>query len=247
MEPLQLREVLMFALALAMVVVAVALASDQIQTLPGCNSTCGNIQIPYPFGVGNSSTQPQQPCYLEPKFHLVCNNSNSNLLWSNLIVLSINGIAHQMDLSFWVARFCNDSYDNNPWIRTADFSVSRKENKFLTVDIPPRMRRISSVQAATFSNSTRDCSYSFLAKHNSYDFSTSHLQSFPYKTLPLVVDWTVGEQNCSRFESSRNEYACKDHSHCNDTDTDIGYRCTCDHGYQGNPYLGCTVKLRYAL
>ncbi|KAL2318392.1 hypothetical protein Fmac_032268 [Flemingia macrophylla] len=286
MEPLQLREVLMFALGLAMVVVAVALAPDQNQTLPGCNSTCGNIQIPYPFGVGNSSTQPQQPCYLEPKFHLVCNNSNSNLLWADLTVLSINVQAHQMDVMFWVARFCNDSDYNNPWITTAAFSISRNKNKFLTVgcdsygilnsnyenrtystgcltkcygnnveiidngtcsgigccqvDIPPRMRRISSIQAATFSNSTRDCSYSFLAKHNSYNFSISHLQSFPYVTLPLVVDWTVGERNCSRFESSRNEYACKDHSHCNDTDTDIGYRCTCDHGYQGNPYLGCT-------
>ncbi|KAL2318393.1 hypothetical protein Fmac_032269 [Flemingia macrophylla] len=284
MEPLQLREVLMFALALVMVVVAVALAPDQIQTLPGCNSTCGNIQIPYPFGVGNSSTQPQQPCSLEPKFDLVCNNSNSNLLWGDLTVLSINVQAHQMDVMFWVAGFCNDSDYNNPWITTADFSISRKENKFLTVgcdsygllnsnydnrtystgcltkcygnnveidngtcsgigccqvDIPPRMRNIT-IAAEAFSNSTRDCSHSFVVKQDSYNFSTSHLQSFPYETLPLVLDWTVGERNCRSFESSRSEYACKDHSYCNDTDTDIGYRCTCDSGYQGNPYLGCT-------
>ncbi|KAL2318409.1 hypothetical protein Fmac_032285 [Flemingia macrophylla] len=215
MEPL-LREVLIFALALVMVVVAVALAADQIQTLPGCNSTFGNIQIPYPFGVG---------------MQLIYTTSTTLFLGAQI--------------SSW---FCNDSDYNNPWITTAAFSISRNENKFLTVgcdsygllnsnyenrtystgcltkcygnnveidngtcsgigccqvDIPPRIRRIISLEAATFSNSTRDCSYSFLAKHNSYNFSTSHLQSFPYETLPLVLDWTVGERNCSSLESSR--------------------------------------------
>ncbi|KAL2318412.1 hypothetical protein Fmac_032288 [Flemingia macrophylla] len=284
MEPLQLREVLMVALALAMVVVAVALAPDQIQTLPGCNSTCGNIQIPYPFGVGNSSTQPQQPCFLEPDLELVCNNSE--LKSGDFTISSISVTAHQMNVMFWVALFCNDSYYYDTWITTpAGFSISRNENKFLTVgrdsygylnsnfdnrtystgcltkcygnnveidngtcsgigccqvDIPPRLRRISSVQAYTFSNSTPDCSYSFVAKQDSYTFSTSHLRSFPYETLPLVLDWTVGDKKCSDLESGRAEYACKENSHCNDTDTDIGYRCTCDRGYQGNPYLGCT-------
>ncbi|KAL2318397.1 hypothetical protein Fmac_032273 [Flemingia macrophylla] len=280
MEELQLRQVLEFALALAMVVVA---AADQLQTLPGCTSTCGGIEIPYPFGVGNSSTHPQQPCYLEPNFKLVCKN-DSNLIWAvNIQVLSINVTTHQMDASFWVARFCNDSNDNLPSMQTGTFSISRTENKFRTVgcdglgyltgsydndtfatgcvtqcdgeefkfdngkcsgvgccqvDIPPRMRNINISAFNIGSNFTHhwgNCSYSFVAKQDSYEFSSAHLQSFPDETLPLVLDWTVGERNCSS-----GEHACKEHSHCNDTDTDIGYRCTCDHGYQGNPYLGCT-------
>ncbi|KAL2318391.1 hypothetical protein Fmac_032267 [Flemingia macrophylla] len=280
MEHFQFHRVFMFASALAMVVVAIA--ADQLQTLPGCTSTCGDTQIPYPFGVGNSSTQPQQPCSLNPNFDLVCNNST--LLLGNITVLSINIQAHQMDVMFWVARFCNDSNNNNPWMTIADFSISRNENKFLTVgcdsvgllnsnydnktystgcltrcygnnveidngtcsgigccqvDIPPRMRDIN-VEAFPYSDSSRDCSYSFVAKHGSYNFSTTHLRSFPYETLPLVLDWTVGDKKCSDLESGRGEYACKENSHCNDTDTNFGYRCTCDDGYEGNPYLGCT-------
>ncbi|XP_020225386.1 putative wall-associated receptor kinase-like 16 [Cajanus cajan] len=263
--------------------VVVAAAPDE--TLPGCTSTCGDIKVPYPFGIGYSSTHDQQPCFLEPSFNLVCNNSN--LIWGNVTVLNISVEAHHMDVMFWVARFCNDSNDNIPWMTTASFSISRSQNKFLTVgcdgygllnsfydnntystgcltrcygndmeidngtcsgigccqvDIPPRMRDIS-VEAFLFSNSTRDwgmCSYSFVAKHDSYKFSTTDLQNFTYETLPLVLDWTVGDKKCSGFESNRGEYACKENSHCNDTDTDFGYRCTCDDGYEGNPYLGCT-------
>ncbi|XP_029128991.1 putative wall-associated receptor kinase-like 16 [Cajanus cajan] len=168
----------------------------------------------------------------------------------------------------------------------ATFSISRTENKFLTVgndsygylnsvfndetystgcltrfydndvgidygtcsgigccqvEIPPRMRNIS-IEALNFPDSTnyQGCTYSFVVKQGSYSFSTSHLTSFPNKTLPLVLDWSLGENNCTSFESNRGEYACKENSHCNDTDTDFGYRCTCDHGYEGNPYLGCT-------
>ncbi|KAL2318395.1 hypothetical protein Fmac_032271 [Flemingia macrophylla] len=212
----------MFALALAMVVVAVALPPDQIQTLPGCNSTCGNIQIPYPFGVGNSSTQPQQPCSLEPDFNLVCNNSN--LEWGNISVLSINVTAHQMDVSFWVAVYgiLDSNYDEKTY-STGCLTRCYGNNVEIDngtcsgigccqVDIPPRMRNIT-IAAETFSNSTRDCSHSFVVKQDS---------------------------KCSDWESRRGEYECKENSHCNDTDTDIGYRCTCDDGYEGNPYLGCT-------
>ncbi|KAI3493194.1 hypothetical protein L1887_42155 [Cichorium endivia] len=53
--------------------------------------------------------------------------------------------------------------------------------------------------------------------------------------VPIIVDWVVGgKESCSQATS------CKGNTSCNEVDTG-GHRCSCDKGYEGNPYLdpGC--------
>lgn len=105
------------------------------------------------------------------------------------------------------------------------------------VDIPPQMRNIT-IEADVFPNSTKDwgnCSYSFVVKDGFYNFYATHIRNFPYETLPLVLDWSVGEKNCKESERGV-DYACRNNSYCDDKDYDYGYRCMCNHGYEGNPY-----------
>ena len=47
---------------------SVRTAESQLMTVPGCESSCGGIDIPYPFGE-------KEGCYLEERFKIVCNSS----------------------------------------------------------------------------------------------------------------------------------------------------------------------------
>lgn len=57
-----------------------------------------------------------------------------------------------------------------------------------------------------------------------------------------LLDPPIGNLNCKEAQNSSG-YACQANSHCVDSETRLGgYRCRCNDGYEGNPYLspGCT-------
>ncbi|KAK2453245.1 putative wall-associated receptor kinase [Trifolium repens] len=247
-------------------------------SLPGCKNKCGNVTIPYPFGISESSIPNQGTCYLESKFELKCEN-DTKLIWGDMQVYNINILEGELELTTFVSGYCNSTHSNQPTLQlsSSGFSVSSTENKFITVgcdtygfidsidnnetyttgcltrcngnrnkiengtcsgigccqaEIPNMMRNIS-VNVFEFPNSTESygCSYSFVVKDGSYNFSVSHLDYFPYDKLPLILDWSVAK-SCKE-----DDYACRKNSDCVDVDNiGFGYHCKCKEGYEGNPY-----------
>ncbi|AEE29412.1 wall associated kinase-like 2 [Arabidopsis thaliana] len=57
-----------------------------------CNRVCGEISIPFPFGIGGKD------CYLNPWYEVVCNSTNSVPFLSRinreLVNISLNGVVH---------------------------------------------------------------------------------------------------------------------------------------------------------
>jgi hypothetical protein len=100
---------------------------------PGCRETCGNLTIPYPFGIGSG-------CYYQQGFDVSCEDNRTFLRNSSsrMEIYNISLLQGQVRVSTLIASKCY--YDEN---RTTDgwssartgrfFTISSKANKFTAI------------------------------------------------------------------------------------------------------------------
>ena len=107
-------------------------ASEAPTAKERCPKKCGNITIPFPFGVGTG-------CYINKWFEVVCTNRNNNtvplLKRINLEVISIDedGVLDvKLPITFWN---CNDrkTPQNKANLEGSPFAFSEHDNKFIAV------------------------------------------------------------------------------------------------------------------
>ncbi|PIN23575.1 Serine/threonine protein kinase [Handroanthus impetiginosus] len=101
----------------------------------------------------------------------------------------------------------------------------------------------------TYISSFDQCGYAFVGEEERFNFrgasdlSDANFTQRVLNTVPIVLDWAIGNLTCAEVKNSK-DYACKaNNSSCINSDTGLGgYRCSCNKGYEGNPYLdpaGC--------
>ncbi|XP_028118160.1 putative wall-associated receptor kinase-like 16 [Camellia sinensis] len=272
-------------------VVGAILAPVASLSKPDCSGSCGNLNIPFPFG-----TSPD--CYLDDSFLITCNSTDYNppkpFLWqSNLEVLnlSLDGL---MSVSSFVARDCfNKSgaiIDVTASLTLPNFFISSTHNKFVAVGCDtvavvegsrgqnyatacvslcngldsvengtcsgigccknsiPKEARDFAVSVGSLKNHSQvldfnPCGYAFVVEEDAFNFSTLDLKDLQSReTVPVVLDWAVGNQTCQEALANISSYACKAmNSECYNASNGPGYLCRCSLGYQGNPYVidGC--------
>ncbi|XP_021816237.1 wall-associated receptor kinase-like 6 [Prunus avium] len=79
---------------------------------PNCKDKCGNLTIPYPFGIGHG-------CYSRPEFSITCKESNDEsepttprLMETRMIVTNISLEAGDLEIMQLVNRDCYDAQGN---------------------------------------------------------------------------------------------------------------------------------------
>ncbi|KAK6120246.1 hypothetical protein DH2020_045937 [Rehmannia glutinosa] len=269
-----------------------------IITKPGCPSKCGDLTVPYPFGIG-----PGSGCAIEERFELNCTTTAFDpprAYTGNIQIYEISD--NQMRVSNVVARRCYDritgavvltnsassNITGTPYsyselnkftlIGCDDFTLvsgsggrsftsgcislcSRSEDVIdgycsgigcCQTSLPKGFQYywtdLRSLRNHTLVSSFNPCSYAFFGEGKRFgfrgesDLSDPNFMDRVMTTVPIVLDWAIGNLTCAEVEGT-GDYACKGNSLCVDSGTGMaGYRCRCNKGYEGNPYLdpGCT-------
>ncbi|KAG1363286.1 wall-associated receptor kinase 2-like [Cocos nucifera] len=100
-------------------------------SLPGCQAKCGNVCIPYPFGIGEG-------CFVEG-FDITCNDSVPYVGNDNVTVVRIDLTEGQLVINQYKAFDCyskdgKNRTHNNPFIRIAGLPYKFSDrNKFVSV------------------------------------------------------------------------------------------------------------------
>ncbi|CAM8981140.1 unnamed protein product [Rhodiola kirilowii] len=103
-------------------------AANVPMAMPNCPETCGNFNISYPFGMGNSN------CYLNPWFEITCNNTSVPRPFLSKFNLEVLDFGFYMVVNHPVYSTCRDGISwNSTDLRDSPFFFSSIKNTFVTV------------------------------------------------------------------------------------------------------------------
>ncbi|KAJ9178639.1 hypothetical protein P3X46_010507 [Hevea brasiliensis] len=280
-------------------------ATGSPDAVSGCPDTCGNVHVPYPFGINFTSEISYPRCALNnSEFMFICNstyNPPQLFFGENMPIHHISVEEGTISVKIYAAYNCYNnrglfaSFSQSISLGNGLFRFSDSRNKLTVVgcdtlalmedatetfgsgclswcetdmtlqgscsgfgccqtSIPKSLKTLNISLSSSTKHSRvlqfNPCDFAFLSDERTYNVSSLQLSYNPYSsatenfvTSDVVIEWVVREETCevARSSSNPNGYACGDNSKCLYSVNGQGYRCLCNDGFTGNPYLpqGC--------
>ncbi|KAF2301569.1 hypothetical protein GH714_026494 [Hevea brasiliensis] len=224
-----------FSLAL-LLSIELAIAAPPMSK-PNCKDHCGNISIPYPFGMGVG-------CYFdewESDEPINLTGSPFYIYRGNLfIAVGCNTRALLTDeplLRAGCESRCHGQKDIDWGEMLPKLSTIDSDGMFYTgsdcngtdccrIKLTSKTQVFNPILKAIDGNrSTDGCKMAFLGVDGTLDFS--------FVQFPMLLYWTINSPLMKAVDGET--FSC-----WNYTVIESGISCQCKEGYEGNPYIGCT-------
>ncbi|KAJ6765730.1 hypothetical protein OIU79_021837 [Salix purpurea] len=223
---------------------------------PGCQEKCGNVSVPYPFGILEPS------CAMNDNFFLNC-TSNNELLFGNMPISDISQQEGTVTVGIYAAFNCytktgieTDSFSQSMTL-AGPFMLSHTRNIFTATgcDTFAEVTNSESTYGAACLSLCTEYVEMSDANPCSADTRSLKISDWQLSRTPkygkdayatdVVIEWVVKNETCEQAKADASAYACGTNANCTYPESGQGYRCSCNEGFQGNPYLqeGCQGKL----
>ncbi|GMN45943.1 hypothetical protein TIFTF001_015132 [Ficus carica] len=249
----------------------IAAVSEAPMAKENCQERCGNITVPFPFGIGKG-------CYIDEWFEVVCVNGNNSanpvpvLKRVNMELLRINLYGYldaKFPITFWNCSDRKTQLQNIPNLQGSPFVFSYDDSMFTSVGcgataVISTEGQDGSIQVAGCSSScTSWCQTSIPTNLQAFnisfldkEFGISEKADCRYAFLvnqTWLSEPSVGNLS-SLYEmtdvpvvlkwglNSSNPPCMKPGTYYGNES--LGHICRCEDGFDGNPYLpnGCQGK-----
>nr|TKR85905.1 hypothetical protein D5086_0000245260 [Populus alba] len=284
-----------FLLMMSLLLCPVAASTASPDVKPGCQDNCGDVSVPYPFGILERS------CAMNKHFFLNCSSEadgQRQLLIGNIPVRKISALNGTVTVGIYTAFDCyNETARNRSkssvTLGSGPFMFSDTQNVFTAIgcdtsaqvinkdrtygaaclsictenvnmsdgnpcsgsgccqtSIPKGLKSLN-ISTSSYNNHTNvsdfnPCGIAFLVDRSSLKLSDWPLSRKPkdgddaYRT-DTVIEWVVKNETCEQAKANQSAYACGTNANCTYPEIGQGYRCLCNEGFEGNPYLqeGC--------
>ncbi|KAL5728313.1 hypothetical protein ACHQM5_001412 [Ranunculus cassubicifolius] len=232
-------------------------AVDSVVAEPSCNRKCGNITILYPFGYGNSSE-----CYKDENFQLTC--SESRLFTGDIPMVNMSLEEGTATVDLYASYNCNDEpkykfRSETSLSRIRPFRFSNTRNMFTVIgcntiaqikdpadgyasgclslcEVGTTPKNLEKLTRDVNSCSGVGCCQTPIPqglKELKYELKLYDHDNSSYNPC------SFGNMTCEEAKKTGNKsvYICGPNTNCIDSKNGPGYRCACNKGFDGNPYV----------
>ncbi|KAJ6906640.1 hypothetical protein NC652_024146 [Populus alba x Populus x berolinensis] len=280
-----------FLLMMLLLVAAVTGATANPDVRDGCRERCGDVIVPYPFGIG------EQRCAMNENFFLNCTSTDELWFREDMPARNISLLNGTVTVGFDPSFDCYDKsgrqlglFNQSISLGSGPFTFSDSRNVFTVVgcdtaamvtnehvtsgfgclslctvnvtmlkenscsgsgccqtSIPQGLKSVDITIGSTDYHMNvsefNPCGFAFLEDKDSLDLSDWPLSRTPKHndTSNVVIEWVAQNETCEEAQANKSSYACGINTNCYYSDNGQGYRCACNAGFEGNPYLeqGC--------